>query len=139
MTTQSAEELAKYISDECVRPANNCNVGFRLGACIEAIKQRDSAKDTEIAELHDAIRTKDVLISQQHQNIVDLGRSYNHQLAEIAQLKADKAELVECLRIILITHDLSCKGEECQISGIDMARALITKHTTHHDTTAEGK
>ena len=36
-------------------------------------------------------------------------------------------ELLAALELILKTHDLTCKGEECQISGIDLGRAAIAK------------
>lgn len=44
-----------------------------------------------------------------------------------AHLIAAAPDLLAALEIILMTHDLSCKGEDCQISGIDLARVAIAK------------
>ncbi len=44
-------------------------------------------------------------------------------------IRADIAdEVAEALDLILKTHDFSCKGEECQISGIDVGKHLIAKY-----------
>ncbi len=44
-----------------------------------------------------------------------------------AKLIAAAPELLQALEIILQTHDLTCKGEECGIGGIDLARFAIAK------------
>lgn len=36
-------------------------------------------------------------------------------------------ELVLALELILKSHDASCKGEECQLSGIDLGRIALNK------------
>lgn len=36
-------------------------------------------------------------------------------------------ELVAALKLILMTHGFSCKGEDCQISGIDLGYAALAK------------
>lgn len=37
-------------------------------------------------------------------------------------------KLADDLTIILMTHDLTCKGAECQISVIDLARLALKEH-----------
>lgn len=50
-----------------------------------------------------------------------------------ARLMAAAPDLFAALEIILMTHDLSCKGEDCQISGIDLARIAIRKAKGEYD------
>lgn len=44
-----------------------------------------------------------------------------------ARLIAAAPDLLAALKLMLASHDATCKGEECQISGIDLARAAIAK------------
>ena len=44
-----------------------------------------------------------------------------------ARLIAAAPELYEALREMVRSHDLSCPGESCRITGVDMARAVLAK------------
>lgn len=43
------------------------------------------------------------------------------------QMAAQRDELLAALRLMLASHDSTCPGEECQLSGVDLARAAIAK------------
>ena len=45
----------------------------------------------------------------------------------VVALKAQHDELLAALRLMLASHDATCPGEECQLSGVDLARAAIAK------------
>ena len=45
---------------------------------------------------------------------------------DVRLLKAAPAMLA-ALKLILVTHDATCAGEDCHIGGIDLARAAIAK------------
>jgi len=51
-----------------------------------------------------------------------------------AYLIAAAPDLLAALKLILASHDASCKGERCAIVGIDLARAALAKAegTTAH-------
>ena len=52
-----------------------------------------------------------------------------YETIRTALRRADAAhELALALELILKTHDLTCKGEDCQISGIDLGRAALAKY-----------
>ena len=44
-----------------------------------------------------------------------------------ANLISAAPELYHALDLMLKTHDLTCQGEDCQLSGVDMARAALKK------------
>ena len=44
-----------------------------------------------------------------------------------ARLIAAAPWLYEALRLMLASHDATCAGEECQLCGVDLARAAIAK------------
>lgn len=46
---------------------------------------------------------------------------------ELNRLIAQRDALLEALRLMLASHDATCPGEECQLSGVDLARAAIAK------------
>ena len=43
------------------------------------------------------------------------------------QMAAQRDELLAALKLMLASHDATCPGEECQLSGVDLARAAIAK------------
>ena len=49
------------------------------------------------------------------------------RINEIHRLTAQRDELLAALRLMLASHDATCPGEECQLSGVDLARAAIAK------------
>ena len=59
------------------------------------------------------------------QNFRPMDKKY---LDTIRRALQQNEKLVSCLKIILKTHDLTCKPEECQISGIDLARQLVAEY-----------
>jgi len=44
-----------------------------------------------------------------------------------AHLIASAPELLTALKLMLDSHDRTCAGEDCQISGVDIARAAVAK------------
>ena len=55
------------------------------------------------------------------------GHNDDRDMQANARLIAAAPELYHALVMMLDSHDRTCKGEECQISGIDLARAAIRK------------
>lgn len=45
------------------------------------------------------------------------------------RLIAAAPEMLAALTLLLRSHDATCPGETCQLSGIDLARAAISKAT----------
>jgi hypothetical protein len=43
------------------------------------------------------------------------------------QVKAAAPEMLQALKMLLESHDRTCNGEGCQLSGIDLARAAVAK------------
>ena len=62
--------------------------------------------------------------------VADLGL-FNSCVADEWQgngrLIAAAPNLLAALKLIVQTHDMTCKGEDCGISGIDLAKAAIAK------------
>ena len=49
------------------------------------------------------------------------------ELRRLAKVEAQRDELLAALKLMLASHDATCPGEECQLSGVDLARAAIAK------------
>ena len=73
----------------------------------------------------EALRLADEL-SKSH-----LNHYVNHaaaaELRRLAKVEAQRDELLAALKLMLASHDATCLGEECQLSGVDLARAAIAK------------
>lgn len=52
---------------------------------------------------------------------------YREERRANARLIAAAQDMRYALKLILQSHDETCKGEECLLSGIDLARAAIAK------------
>jgi hypothetical protein len=55
-------------------------------------------------------------------------RSTAHHFAvEAIKLREQNAELIAALQLMLASHDATCTGESCQITGVDLARAALAR------------
>ena len=64
----------------------------------------------------------------------DLIESLNHKsyyqarlTKHMREMKVQRDELLAALKLMLASHDATFPGEECQLSGVDLARAAIAK------------
>ena len=51
----------------------------------------------------------------------------SERMLDLFKVEAQRDELLAALRLMLASHDATCPGEECQLSGVDLARAAIAK------------
>lgn len=94
------------------------------------ISQRDKALLAQAAQQAADYKDDSLRLHREKMEVIDANIALRIEAAaESVTAQSAIAELLEVLKMILLTHDLSCKGEECQISGIDAARILIAKHT----------
>jgi hypothetical protein len=57
--------------------------------------------------------------------LAEVDRLAAEAVVEIARLTAENERLQTALKMMLDSHDLSCKGEDCPIIGVDLARAAL--------------
>lgn len=56
-----------------------------------------------------------------------LAETRDRAIAENGELRQMNAELRLAGKLMLESHDRTCVGGECQMSGVDLMRALLTK------------
>ena len=64
----------------------------------------------------------------------DLRESLNHKsyyqarlTKHMREMKVQRDELLAALKLMLASHDATCPGEECQLSGVDLGGRRIIK------------
>jgi hypothetical protein len=57
----------------------------------------------------------------------DDGNGVGPEMAANARVIAAAPDLLLALENLLVSHDLNCQGEDCQLMGIDLARAAVSK------------
>lgn len=77
---------------------------------------------TKLYAIHNALQVEDA------HGRATVAFCHSHTWAEIiANAVNMQEELMAVLSLIVISHELSCKGEDCEISGIDTAKYLLAK------------